>query len=85
MVFFNNKLLPYLLFEMKHVIRHKRPSFICMTTFHKILTELNTAHPQTHFKYILIMKSSESFMRKQMYVQQKIYERKTENKAVYAA
>jgi len=56
-----------------------------MTTFHKILTVLNTAHPQTHFKYILIMKSSESFMRKQMYMQQKIYERKTENKAVYAA
>lgn len=64
----NGVFKPYILIE--HLIRHKRPSFICMTPFHKILTALNTAHPQTCFKYILIMKSSESFMRKQMYVQQ---------------
>jgi len=70
MVFLSNKLLPYILIEIKHLILHKRPSFICMTTFHKILTVLNTAHPQTCFKYILIMKSSESFMRKQIYMQQ---------------
>jgi hypothetical protein len=67
---FKQQILPYILSEMKHFIRHKRPSFICMTTFHKILTVLNTANPQSCFKYILIMKSSESFMRKQMYVQQ---------------
>lgn len=70
MVLLSNKLLPHSLFEMKHLIRHKRASFIRMTTFQKILTVLNTAHPQTCFKYILIMKSSESFVRKQMCVQQ---------------
>jgi hypothetical protein len=70
MVFLGNKFLPYILSEMKHLIRHKRPSFICMTTFHKILTVLNTAHPHICSKYILIMKSSESFMKKQMYAQQ---------------
>jgi len=67
---YNGVFKPYILIEIKRLIRHKRPSFIRMTTFHKILTALNTAHPQTCFKYILIMKSSKSFMRKQMYVLQ---------------
>jgi hypothetical protein len=68
--FLSNKFLPYILSEKKHLVRHKRLSFTCMITFHKILTVLNTAHPQKCFKYILIKKSSESFMRKQKYVQQ---------------
>jgi LPS O-antigen subunit length determinant protein (WzzB/FepE family) len=84
-VFLGNKLLPYIWFEIKHLIIHKRFHLYVLSAV-SCNQGSGMYYQHIHAHYVLVMKFSESFMRKQMYVQQKNkFKKKTKNKSVYAA